>query len=109
MDLTTLYRAVMPAEYDDLRLSWTFQNPRGIEVKYFSETAEGATHYARLAHRAFGDGPFTLVETQISEEWILPEMRVKVDQTIATVVVPTELLPQLSPPIIWPYLLLIDD
>jgi RHS repeat-associated protein len=99
---TSLFRAVMDKELDDLA-EGAFRNPAGIEVKYFSETAEGAASYARQAHRAFGDGPFTIVETRIPSNLITSGMRVTVDRGIRTIVVPTEALPQLIRPTIWNY------
>jgi hypothetical protein len=92
----------MDDELDDLG-GGAFRNLTGYEVKYFSETAEGAASYARQAHSAFGDGPFTLVETRIPSNLITSGMRVTVDRGIRTVTVPTELLPQLSRPTIWNY------
>jgi RHS repeat-associated protein len=96
-----LFRAVMQSELDDVISQQAFRNPFGIEVKYFSATAEGAASYARQAHRAFGDGPFTLVETRIPANLVNSTMRATVDRGINTVTVPTELLPQLSRPRIW--------
>jgi RHS repeat-associated protein len=97
---TSLFRAVMQKELDDLA-EGVFRNPTGIEVKYFAETAEEAASYARQASRAFGDGPFTIIETRINTKLITPLMRVTVDRGISTVTVPTELLPQLIRPKIW--------
>lgn len=71
------------------------------EVKYFSTMAEGAASYARQAHRAFGDGPFTIVGTQIPANLVNSTMRVTVDGGINTVTVPTQLLLQLNRPRIW--------
>jgi hypothetical protein len=96
-----LFRAVMQSELDDIVSQQAFRNPFGIEVKYFSTTAEGAASYARQAHRAFGDGPFTLIETRMPANLVNSTMRATVDRGINTVTVPTELLPLLSRPRIW--------
>lgn len=96
-----LFRAVMQSEMDDIVSQQAFRNPFGIEVKYFSTTAEGAASYASQAYRAFGDGPFTLVETRIPANLVNSTMRATVDRGINTVTVPTELLPRLSRPRIW--------
>ncbi|MCG3126422.1 MAG: hypothetical protein CHACPFDD_01257 [Phycisphaerae bacterium] len=53
--LTQLFRAVSPAELADLAANaGAFRNPVGIEIKYFSESAEGAASYARQAIQAGG-------------------------------------------------------
>ncbi len=98
-----LYRAVTDAELDDIVRTQAFRNPVGIEVKYFATTAEGASAYAQAASQAFGDGPFTIVETRIPTALITAEMRAVVDRGIATVTVPTNLLHHLSTPKIWNY------
>ena len=102
-ETTILYRMVTAAELDDIRRSGAFRNPFGIENKYFAIAAEGATSYAQQAYKAFGDGPFTMVETTIPTRSITPDMRVTVDRNIATVIVPTPKLSQLSPPHVLSY------
>lgn len=108
VETTSLYRAVTPvelrkavtpAELRDLaRQAGVFRNPPGVEVKYFSETAEGAASYAQ---HTFGtglyEGPYTIVSTEIAAHLITPLMRATTDRGIPTVVVPTDLLPRLSP------------
>jgi RHS repeat-associated protein len=98
---TPLFRAVNPAELADLNASGgVFRNPLGIEVKYFSETAEGAASYAQQAYRAGGtlyEGPYTIFSTDIFSDLINPIMRATPDRGIPTVTVPTELLPSLTP------------
>jgi len=48
VETTPLYRAVTPAELRDLaRQAGVLSNLPGVEVKYFSETAEGAASYAQ--------------------------------------------------------------
>jgi hypothetical protein len=103
---TTLYRVVTAAELDDIRRSGAFRNPFGIENKYFAVTAEGATAYAQQAYKAFGDGPFTMVETTILAHSITPDMRVTVDRSIETVIIPTQQLSELSSPQVLSYTLL---
>jgi hypothetical protein len=52
------------------------------------------------ATAAYGDGPFSFVQTSIPTSWITPEMSVTVDRGIQTIVVPTGALPGLSQPVI---------
>ncbi len=94
-----LYRAVKGPELDDiLDNKGAFKNPLGIENKYFATSPEGAASYAKQSHGAFGDGPFTIIETRIPAGSIKPDMKVSVDAGgISTVTVPTELLPTLAP------------
>jgi hypothetical protein len=100
-EVTSLYRAVNTAELADLSAkAGAFSNPVGTEVKYFSETAEGAASYAQQAHSAGGilnEGPYTIVGTQFPSNLITPMMRASPDRGIPTVVVPTQLLPWLTP------------
>ncbi|MFD5317724.1 DUF6531 domain-containing protein [Streptomyces sp. NPDC127098] len=61
-----LYRAVQNAELNQIARTRTFQNPAGIEVKYFSTTPEAAAAYARTMYGRFPDeGPYTLVRSTI--------------------------------------------
>src|SRR4051794_9500585 len=94
--MTTLYRAVTEPELASIRSTKGFTNPPGIEVKYFSTTRHGAWSYAAQAAAAFGEGPFTVVQTSISSRLITNVMRVTVDRGIETVIVPTDLLPELG-------------
>jgi hypothetical protein len=89
---------VSSAELDDLAATGTFNNPLGIESKYFSTTAEGASSYAQqTVGTGLYQGPYSIVQTSIPTSLISPVMQVSVDGGISTVVVPTELLPSLSP------------
>jgi RHS repeat-associated protein len=101
LERTTLWRAVNESELADLSArAGAFRNPAGIINEYFSETAEGAASYARQAYQAGGilyEGPYTIVRTDIPSGIITPIMRATPDRGIATVVLPTELLPHLSP------------
>lgn len=102
-ETTALYRMVTAAELDDIRQLGAFRNPFGIENKYFAITAEGAASYAQQAHKAFGDGPFTMIETTTPTHSITPDMRVAVDRGLSTVIVPTQQLSELSPPQVFSY------
>lgn len=93
---TRLYRAVLGDELSDIAERQAFRNPSGIESKYFSTSAEGAASYARQAAHAFGEGPFTIIETSIASNLITRQMRVTVDRGVSTVVLPTRLLPSLG-------------
>jgi hypothetical protein len=97
-----LWRAVKDAELTDIQTTGIFRNPPGIENKYFTTTLDGAIQFGEMASNAFGDGPYTIVQTSIGADLITPEMSVVVDRGIPTVVVPTEVLPELSPPTILP-------
>ena len=99
---TSLFRAVGPDELSDIQNLGRFRNPAGSEVKFFSTAEEGASSFARQSSRAFGDGPFTIIETRIPTRAITPEMRAVVDRGIDTVVVPTRSLDILSTPRILP-------
>jgi hypothetical protein len=100
---TNLFRAVTTPELESIQSLNEFSNPAGIEVKYFSTSLEGAQSYASQATSAFGDGPFSFVQTSIPTSSITSEMSVTVDRGIQTVVVPTEQLPGLSTPVILPH------
>ncbi|MCB9507766.1 MAG: hypothetical protein H6700_02610 [Myxococcales bacterium] len=101
---TSLFRAVTQSELDNIAAAGgRFSNPPGIEVKYFSTSAQGAASYARQAAQAFSDGPFTIVETSIADSLIAPTMRATVDRGIQTIVVGTEDLGALAPARVWSY------
>ncbi|WP_254813252.1 hypothetical protein [Streptomyces cavourensis] len=73
-----VYRAVKDDELKQLLDTRRFQNPRGIESKYFSSTPEGAALYARSAHAKFPDeGAYTLVRGVIRTEHIPAESRIE--------------------------------
>ena len=99
-ETTPLFRAVTTPELESIQSLNAFSNPAGIEVKYFSTSLEGAQSYASQATSAFGDGPFSFVQTSIPTSSITPEMSVTVDRGIQTIVVPTGKLPGLSEPVI---------
>jgi hypothetical protein len=101
-ETTNLFRAVTNPELESIQNIGGFENPVGNEVKYFSTSLDGAQSYGSQATSAFGDGPYSVVQTSIPTSLITPEMSVAVDGGIPTVVVPTGLLPSLSQPIILP-------
>ncbi len=102
-DSIPLFRAVMNGELESIEASGTFSNPYGFENKYFSTTLDGAQSYATQAANAFGDGPFSLVQTSFPKSMIIPDMVTSVDAGgIPTVVIPTNSLQYLSKPIILP-------
>ncbi|MFF4097011.1 polymorphic toxin-type HINT domain-containing protein [Streptomyces sp. NPDC001834] len=73
-----VYRAVKDDELKQLLDARRFQNPRGIESKYFSSTPEGAALYARSAHAKFPDeGAYTLVRGVIRTKHIPAESRIE--------------------------------
>jgi RHS repeat-associated protein len=61
---TTLYRAVLPEELEDIQATGVLRNSAGIEVKYFTNSAEMASTYAKKAFRGLsidGGNPYTIV------------------------------------------------
>lgn len=82
----------------DIQKAGKFNNPPGIENKYFSTTKEGAQQYGDMAQKAFKDGPYSVVETSIPTNQIAKDMQVTVDSGIKTVTVPTDKLNQLTKP-----------
>src|SRR5579862_2766987 len=95
---TTLFRAVQPAELQSIQDTGMFSNVAGLEGKYFSTTLDGAQAYADAADAAFGDGPYTIVQTTIPSS-MMPDM-VTVEFGVPTVFVPSEILTSLSEPVI---------
>ncbi|GAB2913756.1 DUF6531 domain-containing protein [Streptomyces mayteni] len=90
-----VYRAVQNAELNQISRTRTFQNPAGIEVKYFSDTAEGAAAYARQMYGRFPDeGPYTMVRSTIRTDAIPDLSRVDLVEAggIAALAIPTEIL-----------------
>ena len=58
-----LYRAVQDEELNQILETGTFQNPVGLESKYFSTSYEGAACYAQEAEASGTDalaGPYTI-------------------------------------------------
>lgn len=50
-----LFRVVMDAEKLQIDKTGAFENPQGIEGKYFSTSENGSCTYAKLAYQKFGD------------------------------------------------------
>jgi hypothetical protein len=92
-----LFRAVRPAELEQIDRTKSFQNPFGIETKYFSTTLEGAQKYARMAWK---DGLFTIVQTSIQRPTPNWNWNPYVDGGVPTVVLRSEDLPRLGRPTI---------
>jgi hypothetical protein len=105
-DVVSLYRVVGDVELGIIRSTGGRIPPSlsGLEVKYFSATPEGASSYARQAVRAFGDPPYTLVETKIPRSALPADVLHQVDGNVPAVVLPNTLLPKLSPAIVWPFM-----
>lgn len=60
--MTSLYRAVSPAEYEQLMKSGTFQaGPNSLGGKFFAESAEHATQWGT---KMDGAGNFKVIEAQ---------------------------------------------
>lgn len=95
-----LFRAVTPEELQSIQELGAFSNPYGIGSKYFSTTLAGAQSDAAQAEQVFGDEPYSFVRTTIPTRSITPDMVVSVDGGVPTVVVPEEVLPVLTEPII---------
>ncbi|MFE6336249.1 RHS repeat-associated core domain-containing protein [Streptomyces sp. NPDC057798] len=94
-----LYRAVMDGELGQIMRTRTFQNPRGIETKYFSTTAEAAAAYAREMFSKFPhEGPYTLVRSTIRTDAIPEISRVDLVEAggIEALALPTEVLEQMG-------------
>lgn len=76
----------------------------GLEVKYFSATAEGASSYAPQAVRGFGDALYTLIQTQVSRGSLPASVLQQVDRNVPAVILPNSYLPRLSPAQVWTYM-----
>jgi hypothetical protein len=94
---TTLYRAVGPAELADIQTSGAFRNLGSAEGKYFTTSGETASSYAKQAVRAFGDPPYSLVQTRVPNSIFEGLSLATVDRGIPAWVIPSERLPGLTP------------
>ncbi|SCK55238.1 RHS repeat-associated core domain-containing protein [Streptomyces sp. WMMB 714] len=73
-----LYRAVKDPELQQIQATRRFENPYGVETKYFSGTAEGAAAYGREMHGRFPDeGPYTVVYSSIPDHAIKAESEIE--------------------------------
>jgi RHS repeat-associated protein len=102
----SLFRAVGDAELKLVQASGGRipASLSGLEVKYFSATAEGASSYARQAVRGFGDAPYTLIEAQIPRSALPANVLHQVDQNVPAVILPNSYLPSLGPAQVWTYM-----
>ncbi|MFD5803155.1 DUF6531 domain-containing protein [Streptomyces sp. NPDC127020] len=94
-----LYRAVMEGELGQIMRTRAFQNPRGIETKYFSTTAEAAASYAREMYSRFpNEGPYTLVRSTVHRDVVPDISRVDLVEAggIEALALPTEVLEQMG-------------
>ena len=94
-EFVQVYRAVLPAELDDLKHLGRFRNPYGNEVKYFALTRGGTTQYATFAATVFGEGPYWLVSAHFPSRFVGWQLQVTVDRGIASLALPTNLLVEL--------------
>ena len=98
--VTTLWRAVKPAELADMQTTGVFRNLGSAEGKYFATTAEGAASYAKQAFYGFQDPPYTLIRVEAPGS-LLQQLGIQaVDRGIPAVVVPNQALPRLTPQIL---------
>ena len=100
-ETVALYRAVQPGEFSSIQDTGGFSNPYGIEVKYFSTTAEGASQYAQMSFGRTGiTEPYTIVSTEAPAS--LVESVPYVDRGVPAVVIRSENLGGLTPQV-WNY------
>lgn len=92
---TDLYRAVMPDELMDIKNTGQFINRGFAEGKYFTSSMDDAANYARQAVNAFDDPPYTIIKTQVPNNFL--PTPVNVDGGIPAFVVPNSTLPSLTP------------
>jgi hypothetical protein len=94
---TTLYRAVGPAELEDIQATGAFRNLGSAEGKYFTTSGEAASSYGKQAVGAFGDPPYSLVQTRVPNSIFEGLSPATVDRGIPAWVIPSERLPGLTP------------
>lgn len=95
---TTLYRAVGPDELADINKTGQVINKGSAEGKYFTNSAEQASSYAKQAVNAFGDAPYTTIKVDVPTS-SLPNP-VSVDGGIPAYVIPNESLKGLKPQVL---------
>jgi RHS repeat-associated protein len=101
-EMVSLYRAVGDAELDVIRSTGRIpESLSGLEVKYFSATAEGASSFAKQAVHVLHDPPYTLVEAQIQRCAMPADVLIQVDRNVPAVVLPNTHLPLLGPAKVW--------
>jgi len=94
---TTLFRAVGPAELSDINATGSLRNLGSAEGKYFTTSAENASSYAQQAVAGFGDAPYTLISTDVSNSILDGLTPAAVDRGIPAYVIPNANLPGLVP------------
>ncbi|MBZ0167635.1 MAG: RHS repeat-associated core domain-containing protein, partial [Candidatus Omnitrophica bacterium] len=97
-----VFRAVREEEYIQIMSTQTFINPIGVEVKYFTFTYEEAVEEGGRLDDAFHDGPYSVVGSTFPGKDIRPDMIVPPGTDRLPnggIVIYTEDLPKLSPPI----------
>ncbi|EOE4638715.1 RHS repeat-associated core domain-containing protein [Providencia stuartii] len=93
-----LYRAVGPDELNNIKQTNAFNNPAGIETKYFTTSGEKASEYGKKAVLGFGDEPYTIVKTSVPKNLISdPKFYAEVDGGIPAYVLPSDILAGLKP------------
>ena len=96
-----LFRAVKPDELAQILQTNAFENPYGIINKYFTTSFADAQKYGLAAEKAFGDPPYSIVQTTIQNtnfQSLAPELLHIVEFGIQAVLIPTSELPVLSEP-----------
>ena len=94
---TTVYRAVRDEELKDIKKTGKFINRGSAEGKYFTNSAESASDYARKAVNGFGDSAYTIVKTYVPADTLRDLSAVSVDGGIRAWVIPDNHLPALQP------------
>ena len=97
---TSLYRAVGPTELANINKTGALTNIAGIEGKYFTTSAADASAYAKQAVRAFGDAPYTTIQTQVPNGLLKGLSPATVDGGIPAWVLPTDRLKNLVPNVV---------
>ena len=95
---TTIYRAVSPGELADIQKTGRLINRGSAEGKYFTDSAEHASEYAKQAVKAFGDQPYTTIKTKVPTS-SLP-LPTNVDRGIPAYVIPNKALKGLKPKVL---------
>ena len=99
--MVSLFRAVGPDELASIEETGSFSSPYGLEGKYFTTSAEEAASYAQQAVNAFGDPPYTIVQTEVPHSVLnTPGISATVDGGITAYQIPNEMLPQMQPQIL---------
>lgn len=91
-----VYRAVSARELEQIKKTGVFENPRGIETKYFALTEGGAQYEARkMADAGFSNPPVAIVSAVVDANYLVGSIGgdtidlIVVDKAIPTLIVPT--------------------